>query len=72
MGISNSNTIPQLAEAVMDRNSTEHTQNEVNQKEQPQLKKHITKITECEGRSHLSNCQARPLSKLRMLILCVI
>ena len=42
-GISKSNTAPQLAEAVIiDRNSKEHPQNEVNQKELSQLKKHFT------------------------------
>ena len=42
--ISKSNTIPQLAEAlIIDKNSKEHPQNEVNQKELPQIKKHFTK-----------------------------
>ena len=55
--ISKSNTIPQLAEAVIThRNSKEHPQNEVNQKELPQLKKHFTKSKECQGRSHLISC----------------
>ena len=68
-----SNTVSQLAEAVIiDRNSKEHPQNEVNQKELPQLKKHFTKSKECQGRSHLIYCQARPSSKLCMFILCVI
>ena len=42
--ISKSNSVPQLAETVgliIDRNSKEHPQNEVNQKELPQLKKHF-------------------------------
>ena len=44
VGISKSNTVPQLAEAVIiDRDYKEHLQNEVNQKELPQLKKHFTK-----------------------------
>ena len=34
-------------------NSKEHPQNEVNQKELPQLKKHFTKIKKCQGRNHL-------------------
>ena len=38
------NSIPQLAEAVIsDRNSKGHPQNEVNQKELPQLEKNFTK-----------------------------
>ena len=57
---------------MIDRNSEEHPQNEVNQKELPQLKKHFTKSKECQGRSHLIYCQARPSSKLCMFILCVI
>ena len=51
--------VPQLAEAVIfDRNSKEHPQNEVNQKELPHLKKHFTKSKEFQGRSHLIYCQA--------------
>ena len=43
VGISKSNTVPQLAEAVIiDRNSKENPQNEVNQNEPPELKKHST------------------------------
>ena len=43
-GISKSNTSPQLAEAVIiDSNSKQHPQNEVNQKELPQLKKYFIK-----------------------------
>ena len=65
VGISKSNTVPQLAEAVIiDRNSKEHTQNEVNQKEHENKEYH--------GRSHLIYSQARPSSKLCMFILCVI
>ena len=45
-------------------NSKEHPQNEVNQKELPQLKKHFTKSKVCQGRSRLIYCQARPSSKL--------
>ena len=38
-----SNTVSQYAEAVIiDRNSKEHPQNELNKKELPQLKKHFT------------------------------
>ena len=66
-------TLPQLAEAVIiNRNSKEHPQNEVNQKELPQLKKHFAKNKEFQGRSNLIYCQARPSSKLCMFILCVI
>ena len=73
VGISKSNTVPQLAEAVIiDRNSREYPQNEVNQKELPQLKKHFTKSKEYQGRSHLIYCQTRPSSKLCMFILGVI
>ena len=55
VGISKSSTVPQLAEAVIiDRNSKEHPQNEINQKVLSQLKK------------HLINCQTRPSSKLCM------
>ena len=72
-GISKSNTVSQLAEAVItDSNSKEHQQNEFNQKELPQLKKYSTKNKECQDRGHLIYCQARPTSKLRMFILCVI
>ena len=43
VGISKSNTVPQLAEAVIiDRNSKENPQNEVNQNGLPELKKHFT------------------------------
>ena len=49
-------------------NSKEHPQNEVNQKELPQLKKHFTKNNECQGRSYLIYCQARSSSKLRVYI----
>ena len=70
---SKSNTVPQLAEAVIiDMNSKDHPRNEFNQKELPQLKKRITKSKECQGRSHLIFCQARPSSKLCLFILCVI
>ena len=63
----------QKTEAVKtDRNSEEHPQNEVNQKELPKLNKHFTKSKECQGKSHLIYCQARPSSKLSMLTLCVI
>ena len=49
VGIYKSNTGPQLAEVVIvDGNSNEHPQNEVNQKELPQLKKYFTKSKECE------------------------
>ena len=51
---------------MIDRNSEEHPQNEVNQKELPQVKK------ECQGGGHLIYCQARPSSKLCMFIVCVI
>ena len=53
-------------------NSKEHPQNEINQKELSQVKKHSTKNKECQGRSHLNYCQAGPSSKLCMFILCVI
>ena len=56
----------------MDRNSKSHPQNEVNQKELPQLKKNFTKTKEYQGRSHLIYYQAGPSSKLCMFILCVI
>ena len=73
VGISKSNTVPQLAEAVIiDRNSKEHPQNDVNQKELSQLKKHFAKSKECQGRIHLIYCQARPSCKLYMFILCII
>ena len=52
--------------------SKEHPQNEINQNELPQVKKHFTKNKEYQGRSHLIYCQAGPLSKLCMFILCVI
>ena len=43
VGISKSNTVPQLAEAVIiDRNSNENPQNEVNQNELPESKKTFT------------------------------
>ena len=43
VGISKSNTVPQLAEAVIiDRNSKQNPQNKVNQNELPELKKHFT------------------------------
>ena len=57
---------------MIDRNSEEHPQNEVNQKELPQVKKHFTKNKECQGEGHLIYCQARPSSKLCMFIVCVI
>ena len=47
-------------------------QNEVNEKELPELKKHLTKNEERQGRSNLIYCQTRPSSKLYMFILCVI
>ena len=73
VGISKSNTVPQLAEAVITgRNSKENPQNEVNQKELPQLKKHFTKNKECHSRSHLIYCQTRSSSKLCIFILRVI
>ena len=72
-GIFKSNTVPQLAEAVIiDRNSKDHPQNEGNQKELSQLKKHFTKSKECQGRGHLIYYQASPSSKLCMFTLCVI
>ena len=44
VGISKSNTVPQLAETVIiDRDSKKHPQNEINQKELPQLKNYFTK-----------------------------
>ena len=55
----------------MDRNFKEHPQNEVNQKELSQLKKHFTKSKECQGRSYLTYCQARSSSKLCMFLLCI-
>ena len=71
--ISKRNTAPQLAETVIiDRNSKQHLQNEVNQKELLQLRKHFRKNKEYQGRSHLICCQARPSSKLYMFVLCVI
>ena len=71
-GISRSNTVSQLAEAVIiDRNSKECPQNEVNQKKLPQLKKHFTKSKDCQGRSRLIYCQARTSSNLIMFyIVC--
>ena len=57
---------------MIDRNSEEHPQNEVNQKELPQVKKHFTKNKECQGGGHLIYFQARPSSKLCMFIVCVI
>ena len=57
---------------IIDSNSKERFQNEVNQKEMLQLKKHFTKYKECQGRSHLIQCQARPSSKLCVFILCVV
>ena len=43
VGISKSNTVPQLAEAVtIERDSKEYPENEVNQNEVPELKKHFT------------------------------
>ena len=57
---------------MIDRNSEEDPQNEVNQKELPQVKKHFTKNKECQGGGHLIYCQARPSSKLCMFIVCVI
>ena len=52
--MSKSNNAPQLTEtAIIDKNSKEHPQNEINQKELPQLMKHFTKNKECQGRSHL-------------------
>ena len=57
--ISKPNTVSQLAEAVIiDRNSREHCQNEV------KLKKRFTKNKECQDKSHLIYCGARPSSKL--------
>ena len=53
-------------------NSKEHLQNEVNQKELPQSKKHFIKSKESQGRSHLIYRKGRPSSKLCMFILCVI
>ena len=73
VGISKSNIVPQLVKVVIiETNSKEHLQNEVDQKELPQLKKHFTKSKECEGRSHLIYCQARPSSKLCMFMFCVV
>ena len=40
-GISKSNTAPQPTGIIIDRNSKEHPQNKVNQKEVPQLKKYF-------------------------------
>ena len=69
---SKSNTIPQIAEAVIiDRNSKEHPQNEANQKELPKLKKHFTKNKECQGRIHLICCQAKPSSQLCIYVYIV-
>ena len=55
---------------MIDSNSKEHRQNEVNQKRLHQLKKHFTKSKECQGRSHSIYCQARSSPKLCMFILC--
>ena len=70
MGVSRSDTVSEIAEAVMiDRNSKEHSQSEVNQNELPQLKKHSIKNKKCQGRSHIIYCQARPSSKSCTFIL---
>ena len=51
--MSKSNTVPQSAEAVIiDKNSKEYPQKEVNQKELPQLKKSFRKSKESQGRGH--------------------
>ena len=72
-GISNSNTAPQLVEAVIiDSNCEEHPKNKANQKELPQFRKYFTKNKDCQGRSDLIYSQVRPWSKLCMFILCVI
>ena len=72
-GISKSNTVSQLAEAVIiDRNSKEPPQNKVNQKEPPPLKETFHENKECKGRCHLIHCQARPSCKLCMFLLWVI
>ena len=91
-GISKLNTDPQLSEAtiidIIDRNSKEHTQNKVNQKELLQFNKYLssfikteaklnkkylnTKNKECQGRSHLIYSQGRTSSKFCMFILSVI
>ena len=43
------NTVPHLAETIIiDRNSKEHIQNKVNQKELPQLKKYFSSFTKIE------------------------
>ena len=73
VGISKSKTVAQLADAVIiDRDFKRTSQNEVNQKELPQLKKNFTKNKECQSRCHLIYCQVRPSAKLFMFILCVI
>ena len=48
-GIPKLNTDPQLAETItVDRNSKEHTQNKVNQKELSQLKKYFSSLIKTE------------------------
>ena len=48
-GISKLKTAPQLAETkIIGRNSKENTQNKVNQKEVPQLKKYFNTFTKIE------------------------
>ena len=71
-GISKLNTDPQLAETItIDRNSKEHTQNKINQKELPQLKKYFSCFIKTETKLNKKYLKTKKIKSVKAEVISI-